>query len=147
MKKIILTFSLIIIFVFSSFTTTIDPITKKVIGFVKKWWNVPYVYGGNSKRGIDCSSFTQRFYSEVFNTTIPRTASSQYKTATKVNKEEIQVGDLVFFSSKISPSGWHVGVYIGDDQFIHAANRKDDIKISYLSDSNYKKSFKGAGRI
>jgi cell wall-associated NlpC family hydrolase len=147
MKKIILTFSLIIVSVFSSFTTTIDPITGKINGFVKKWWNVPYVYGGNSKRGIDCSALTQRFYSEVFNTTIPRTASSQYKAATKVSEEELQVGDLVFFSSKISPSGWHVGVYIGDDQFIHAANRKDDIKISCLSDSVYKKLFKGAGRI
>ena len=82
-----------------------------------------------------------------FSKKIPRTARSQYQAMNKVDKDSIQTGDLVFFSSKLSPSGWHVGLYRDDDQFLHAANRKEDIKLSNLSDSNYQKAFKWARRI
>jgi len=149
MKKLILTLCFIALF---GFTPSIggyfilNPIEEKIEAFIKEWWNVPYVYGGTTKRGIDCSAFTQRFYKEIFNKKIPRTARSQYQAMNKVEKDSIQTGDLVFFSSKLSPSGWHVGVYLWNDSFVHAANRREDIKISTLSDSNYQKSFKGARR-
>ena len=61
-------------------------------------------------------------------------------------KDDLKDGDLVFFRTN-NKSSWHVGVYLWDGQFVHAANRKDDIKISYLWDSSYQKSFKGAGRL
>lgn len=145
-KKLILTLCLsLIINVASSFTT--DPIKEEVKAFINKWWNVPYVYGGTSMRGIDCSAFTQRFYKEIFGKRLPRTAREQFRATDRIKKDSLQMGDLVFFSSKLSPSGWHVGVYLWDGQFVHAANRKDDIKISYLWDSSYQKSYKGAGRI
>ena len=149
MKKLILTLCFTALF---GFTPSIggylilNPIEEKIESFIKEWWNVPYVYGGTTKRGIDCSAFTQRFYKEIFNKKIPRTARSQYHAMNKVEKDSIQTGDLVFFSSKLSPSGWHVGVYLWNDSFVHAANRKDDIKISCLWDSAYQKSFKGARR-
>lgn len=145
-KKVILTLCLsLIINVASSFTA--DPVKEVVEAFINKWWKVPYVYGGNSMRGIDCSAFTQRFYKDVIGKKIPRTAREQFKAADKIEKDSLHMGDLVFFSSKLSPSGWHVGIYLWDGKFVHAANRKEDIKISNLSDSIYQKSFKGAGRI
>ncbi len=150
MKKIILTLCFTALFGFSPGIGSyfvLDPLMEKVETFVDEWWNVPYVYGGTTKRGIDCSAFTQRFYKEVFGKRIPRTARSQYHAMTSVSKDSIQTGDLVFFSSKLSPSGWHVGVYLWNDSFVHAANRKEDIKISTLSDSNYQKAFKGVKRI
>lgn len=150
MKKIILTLAFTALF---GFTPSIggylilDPIQEKIQTFVKEWWNVPYKYGGTTKRGIDCSAFTQRFYKDIFSKKIPRTARSQFGAMNKVPKDSVQTGDLVFFSSKLSPSGWHVGVYLGNDQFLHAANRTEDIKISNLSDSNYQRAYKGARRI
>jgi probable lipoprotein NlpC len=145
-KRLILTLCLsLIVGVVSSFAP--DPVREEVEAFVEKWWNVPYVYGGNSLRGIDCSAFTQRFYKDIFGKKIPRTARSQYYAMNSVPKDSIQTGDLVFFSSRLSPSGWHVGVYLWNDSFVHAANRKEDIKISALSDSSYQKAFKGAKRL
>ena len=126
-----------------SFSFSNDPLSS----FVDNWLGVPYVYGGTTKRGIDCSAFTQRLYKEVYDIRLPRTAAQQYKAVTKVSKDELQRGDLLFFRSRISPSGWHCGVYIGDGQFVHASNRKDDVKISNLNDEPYSKSFKGAGRM
>jgi probable lipoprotein NlpC len=146
MKKLILTLCLsLFINIASSFTP--DPIKEKIEAFINKWWKVPYVYGGTTMRGIDCSAFTQRFYKDIFGKKIPRTAREQFKYTDRIDKDSLQMGDLVFFSSKLSPSGWHVGVYLWDGQFVHAASRKEDIKISHLSDSSYQKSFKGAGRI
>ena len=145
-KKIILTVCLSVMINFI-YGFTPDPVKEEVEAFINKWWKVPYVYGGNSMRGIDCSAFTQRFYKDVIGKKIPRTAREQFKHTNRVDKDSLQMGDLVFFSSKLSPSGWHVGVYLWDGQFVHAANRKDDIKISYLWDSSYQKSFKGAGRL
>ena len=149
MKKIILTLCFSLVF---GFTPTIggiiiEPLEEKIEIFIKEWWNVPYHYGGTTKRGIDCSAFTQRFYKEIFDKKIPRTARSQFYAMNEVDKDSLQTGDLVFFSSKISPSGWHVGIYLQQDSFVHAANRKDDIKISSLSEPAYQKSFKGARRL
>jgi cell wall-associated NlpC family hydrolase len=150
MKKIILTLCFTALFGFSPGIGSyfvLDPLMEKVETFIEEWWNVPYVYGGTTKRGIDCSAFTQRFYREIFNKKIPRTARSQYRAMKPVEKDSIQTGDLVFFSSKLSPSGWHVGVYLQNDSFVHAANRKEDIKISNLSEPSYQKSYKGARRL
>lgn len=144
-KLIITLFLSSLVGITSSFAP--DPIREDIQAFINKWWNVPYVYGGASMRGIDCSAFTQRFYKEIFDKKIPRTARSQYHAMTSVPKDSIQTGDLVFFSSKLSPSGWHVGIYLWNDSFVHAANRRDDIKISALSNSFYQKTFKGAKRL
>ena len=146
MKKLILTLCLSIVFnLIYGFAP--DPVKEEVEAFINKWWNVPYVYGGTTMRGIDCSAFTQCFYKEIFDKKLPRTAREQFKHTNRIDKDSLQMGDLVFFSSKLSPSGWHVGVYLWNGEFVHAANRKDDIKISCLWDSSYQKSFKGAGRL
>ena len=150
MKKLILTLCFTTLFGFNPSIGSyfiIDPLVEKIESFVKEWWNVPYRYGGTTKRGIDCSAFTQCFYKEIFDKKIPRTARSQFYAMNEVEKDSLQIGDLVFFSSKLSPSGWHVGVYLWDSNFVHAANRKEDIKISSLAEENYKKSYKGARRI
>jgi cell wall-associated NlpC family hydrolase len=65
----------------------------------------------------------------------------------RVDKDSLELGDLVFFRSKISPSGWHCGTYIGNKQIVHAANRVEGVKISSLNEPRYAKGYKGAGRI
>ena len=76
---------------------------------------------------------------------IPRTAKSQYQAATKVDTCDLQIGDLLFFMSKRSPSGWHVAFYLGNGQFVHAANRKMGVIVQELS-ADVKRQIYSIGR-
>lgn len=115
--------------------------------FIEKWIGKPYRYGGTTEKGIDCSAFTQRFYKDVYNIQLPRTCITQYNVITKVDFKDLVVGDILFFNSKVSPSGWHCGIYIGGGEFIHASNARDGVKISCLYDEMYGRLFKSGGRI
>jgi cell wall-associated NlpC family hydrolase len=105
---------------------------RKLDSLVKPWVGRPYRYGGTTKAGIDCSAFTQKIWMGL-GILIPRTAKSQYKAATKVDTCDLQVGDLLFFLSRQSPSGWHVAFYLGNGQFVHAANRKMGVIVQELT--------------
>ena len=130
---------------FSSFT--LNYVESSVEKFITEWKGVPYKFGGKTKKGIDCSKLTQRFYKDVYNINIPEVCWKQWNYTKRIQKDSLQEGDLVFFNSKRSPSGWHVGIYLGNNLFLHAPKKHDVVKISSLNDSNYKKAFKGAGRV
>lgn len=115
--------------------------------FVIQWMGVPYKYAGNTKRGIDCSGLTQKFYKDVYNLEIPNTSIKQWKVTNRILKDSLKSGDLVFFKSQRSPTGWHVGIYLNDGLFLHASSRKEDVKISSLNDPYYLRNFKGGGRL
>lgn len=100
--------------------------------FIDEWVNIPYIYGGTSKKGIDCSALVQTMAKQVLGVNIPRTTITQIKTVKKVDKESIQMGDLIFFKSKASPSGYHVGFYLWDNKFMHAARKGVGVIISSL---------------
>jgi len=107
---------------------------------------VPYRRSGNSEEsGFDCSGFVKSLY-EKFKISLPRSSREQFKVGEKIDKDNLEVGDLVFFTSggKV-PS--HVGVYIGDNQILHAARRAKQVIISSLSGSWYAKRFLGARRL
>jgi probable lipoprotein NlpC len=110
-----------------------NDITSKLDTFINKWRGKPYVYGGLSQKGIDCSGFIQVLYKDVFNILIPRTAYSQYKSSIKISKDKMDIGDLLFFISKSSPSGWHVAVYLGNNIIMHAANKKRGVVTDKLT--------------
>ncbi|EEZ00130.1 lipoprotein NlpC [Vibrio sp. RC586] len=78
--------------------------------------------GGVSKNGIDCSAFVQIAYRDAWQLDLPRTTQSQAQTGQKITYEQAQYGDLVFF--KTSRTNIHVGVYLGDKQFMHASTSK-----------------------
>jgi len=120
---------------------------EKLSDFVQNWVGRPYSYGGDSERGIDCSAFVQRLYKDVYDFMIPRTCYYQYKFTKKIDLDSIEIGDILFFKSRLSPSGWHAGIYLGNYEFIHAANRKEGVKISSLGDPYYKGKVKGVGRV
>lgn len=115
--------------------------------FVASWLGKPYRYGGTTFRGIDCSKLTQKLYKEVFGIKIPGVSWEQWRASLRIEQDSIKSGDLVFFNSKYSPSGWHVGVYLSDGFFFHASNKKEGVKISSLSENIYKLNYKGAGRL
>ncbi len=106
----------------------------------------PYSWGGTSPSGFDCSGFTQYVYKQ-FGYSLNRTAAQQLKNGTSVSYSELQIGDLVFFSNTYSSSeaATHVGIYIGDGNFVHAAS--GGVKITALSDDYYAARYVGARRI
>ena len=120
---------------------------SNITNFVNHWIGKPYKFGGTTEKGIDCSAFAQKFYREVLGVEIPRTCYYQYQFLDKIPLGDLIVGDIIFFTSKVSPSGWHVGIYLGNDLFVHSSNYRDKVKISCLLDEKYLRIFKSGGRL
>lgn len=115
--------------------------------FVYHWLGKPYKLGGKTERGIDCSQFNKRLAKDVYKIEIENVCYRQWDSTQRVSKDSLTIGDLVFFRSRQSPSGWHCGTYIGETMFVHSANRYEGVKISSLLEPKYKLAYKGAGRI
>ncbi|WP_394245068.1 NlpC/P60 family protein [Vibrio astriarenae] len=88
----------------------------------QSWQGVPYVLGGNTKQGIDCSAFVQVAYSTVHGKHLPRTTSEQSQVGKKVTYSKAREGDLVFFKTGYKTR--HVGIYLGGNQFLHASTSR-----------------------
>jgi len=115
--------------------------------FIYHWLGKPYKLGGKTERGIDCSQFNKRLYTDVYKLNLENVCYRQWDQTQRVKQDSLQIGDLVFFRSRQSPSGWHCGTYIGETMFVHAANRYEGVKISSLLEPRYKAAYKGAGRL
>jgi lipoprotein Spr len=115
--------------------------------FILKWLGKPYKLGGKTERGIDCSQFNKRLYQDVYSTQLENVCYKQWNQTGRIRRDSLQVGDLLFFKSKQSPSGWHCGTYIGNTYFVHAANRYEGVKISSINEPRYLKTFRGGGRL
>ena len=100
--------------------------------FVYHWLGKPYKLGGRTEKGIDCSQFNKRLYSDVYKIQLENVCYRQWDQTQRIPKDSLQIGDLVFFRSRQSPSGWHCGTYIGETMFVHAANRYEGVKVSSL---------------
>jgi len=85
----------------------------------KDWQGVPYVLGGNGYDGVDCSSFLQIVFADYFDVQLPRVTTDQIKTGKSVKKNNIRIGDIIFF--KTGRKTMHAGVMINDQQFMHAS--------------------------
>ena len=116
-------------------------------GFITEWVGRPYKLGGTTEKGIDCSQFNKRLYRDVYGINLENVCYKQWNETKRIFKTDLQVGDLLFFRCKASPSGWHCGVYIGETLFVHAANRYEGVKVSSLEDPRYKNTYRGAGRV
>ena len=102
----------------------------------KSTLGVKYVYGGTTTKGFDCSGYVRYTYSKL-GVSLPRTSGAMYNTGTAVNKSNLQVGDLVFFgASPGSKKVTHVGMYIGNSQFIHSQGGKG-VSITSIHDKWY----------
>ena len=114
--------------------------------FIDEWKGTPYRLGGRSKSGIDCSQFTKRLYKDVYDKQLDDVAWKQWNQTKRTTKDSLEIGDIVFFNSKTSPSRWHCGIYIGNNKFVHSSNKIEGVKVSDLNEHRYSKSYKGAGR-
>lgn len=105
----------------------------------------PYVWGGASRGGFDCSGFMLYLYKRMRGINLPHSASAQMRMGRHVERHELQPGDLVFFAGSRRAIG-HVGMYIGDNKIIHAANHKRDVRIDTLT-GYYDRRYRGARRL
>ncbi|MBP8640758.1 MAG: C40 family peptidase [Oscillospiraceae bacterium] len=116
-----------------------------IVDTAMKYLGVRYLWAGSSPKGFDCSGFVNYVYKEC-GYSINRTAALIYQNGTYVDKADLQVGDAVCFSSSSNSIG-HVGIYIGDGQFIHASSGSGCVIISDLSENYYLNRYVGARHI
>jgi peptidoglycan DL-endopeptidase CwlO len=112
-----------------------------VIGIAMRYLGVPYVWGGESPSGFDCSGFVAYVYGQV-GVSLPHYTGAQWAVGVPVSTSDLQPGDLVFFDGL-----GHVGLYIGGGEFIHSPHTGDVVRIDSLSDSWYAATYDGARRI
>jgi peptidoglycan DL-endopeptidase LytE len=119
-----------------------------LVKVAKSFTGAPYRFGGDSVRGLDCSAYVKKIY-EIFEVDLPRIAREQYNTGVKVSKNDLTTGDLVFFRTRRHLNyPTHVGIYIGDDKFIHASSYlKQGVKINSLSEGYYLQRYTGGVRV
>ena len=115
-----------------------SPIVKSLLAHYQEWRGTRYRLGGMSKSGVDCSAFVYIAFLERFNLELPRTTINQIRAGRRVSKIELQAGDLLFFKTK--PSVRHVGIYLGNNKFMHASSSRG-VMISSLQNNYWKNRY------
>ena len=122
--------------------TNSNPLVKKeILDNFNKWKGTKYKWGGTTKKGIDCSAFIGKVYKEGFGLDLPRTTADLKYEGKHIKKEDLKVGDMVFFRKNK-----HVGIYVGNNEFVHSSSSRGVVKAS-LNDKYYSKSFTQGRRI
>jgi peptidoglycan endopeptidase LytE len=121
------------------------PIKDRLLRVAKRMLEVPYRFGGTTLWGLDCSGFVQKTFA-FLNLDLPRSAREQFREGAKVAKADLSPGDLVFFRTYAKyPS--HVGIYLGDNRFVHASSREKKVTVDSLDAPYYVKRYIGAKRL
>lgn len=127
-------------------TTMCGLAKQEIMDNIMDWIGTPYLFGGNTRRAIDCSAFVREIYHSTGNIMLPRTAREQNTVGTKVSRAKLEFGDLVFFNTRRGVYVSHVGIYLGDNLFAHASSRYG-VTISSLESEYYNKRFIGSKRL
>ena len=119
---------------------------QSVTQVAQQWLGVPYVFGGCSTRGVDCSCLVELVYQRL-GINLPRTAAEQFAATGRLNREQLQPGDLVFFANTYMPGISHVGIYIGNGQQINAPTEGQVVSIQPVFDGYWGAHYAGGGRV
>ena len=131
----------------SSVTTSVAGGTEGLIDNAMQLIGVRYRWGGNTpKSGLDCSGFVRYVFNDTFGFLLPRKAAQMSQVGLEVNKEQLKPGDLVFFNT-MRHAFSHVGIYVGDNKFIHAPSKGKSIRVDDMTKAYWVKRFDGARRL
>ncbi|MDE6301151.1 MAG: C40 family peptidase [Muribaculaceae bacterium] len=120
---------------------------RKIIEEGRRWIGTPYLYGGQTKKGMDCSGFVQTVFNNTTDIKLPRSSRDMAKFARRISREQLRPADLVFFvSSQGGDRINHVALYIGDGRILHATTSKGVIE-SDLNEGYWKKHYYCSGRV
>lgn len=119
-----------------------DPVRSRIVFTALQMIGIPYRYGGTTPQGFDCSGLVQYAYHNA-GLSVPRTAREQLEASEPVTMSAVQAGDLLFFASRDNS---HVGIYVGENRFVHAPASGRTVVISSLGSSYYQRTFLRAGR-
>jgi len=122
-----------------------ESIKDRLLRVARRMLEVPYRYGGTTLWGLDCSGFVQKTFA-FLDLDLPRTAREQFREGLKVSKSDLSPGDLVFFRTRAKYAS-HVGIYLGDNRFVHASSRDRKVTIDSLDEPYYMKHYLGAKRL
>lgn len=120
-----------------------DTIRLSIVEKAREYLGVSYRYGRSDEQGFDCSGYVRFVYSK-FGFTLPHSSSEQYKQSRHIKNRKALPGDLVFFQTRGKPIG-HVGIYLGDNSFIHSPSRGKQVCIESLNSAYYKSRLVGFG--
>lgn len=124
-----------------------NKVAQALVREARSWRGVPYVYGGHSRKGADCSGFLMEVYKAAAGIKLPRSSRDQKDFCKPISRDKMAVGDILFFTSKNSRGKIaHVGMYVGNNRMIHASSSRgvveDDLSLRY-----YVEHFSGVGRV
>lgn len=114
-----------------------------LLRIIDQWYGVRYLFGGSTKRGIDCSALMQVFFTALYGVALPRTAKMQYDFSRRISRTELREGDLLFFNTRGGVS--HVGMYLTNNKFVHASAK--GVAISDMFETYYSSRLVGVGRV
>jgi len=115
-----------------------EAVRQRLREFVQGWYGTPYKWGGDSKRGVDCSGFVQAIYQQAFDWLLPRVTERQVRAGTRIEPNQLRAGDLVFFQPENRYN--HVGIYLKNNTFVHASSNEGVTKSS-LEDRYWNRYF------
>jgi len=125
------------------FTSRTSELAIRAMGMI----GIRYKYGGNlPESGLDCSGLVRYLFKEVWGANLPRTSEEISHLGERVDRQDLQPGDLVFYNT-LRRGFSHVGIYLGDNKFIHAPSTGGEVRIESMDISYWKKRFNGARRI
>lgn len=122
------------------------PAAEQLLREADSWIGTPYRWGGNDRNGVDCSGFVTQVFRNSVGISLPRTSGQQHDFCLGIDRDDLQPGDLVFFTVRGGSSVGHVGIYIGNGQIVHSSSSKGVI-ISSLSANYYKVNYHSSGRV
>lgn len=122
-----------------------DSVRANLIREINRWGNVRYRRGGQGMKGIDCSGFTMKVFEKALAIPLPHSSAGQSKLGERVEKTDLEFGDLVFFLNKYKRIN-HVGIYLSDGTFVHSS-RSVGVAVDSLSEKYYSRRFAGGRRV
>lgn len=123
-----------------------NPTTLRLLTEADSWIGTPYRWGGNDRNGVDCSGFVLQVYLKSLEISLPRNSEKQMQYCLKIKKEDMVPGDLVFFTVRGGSRVGHVGIFIGNNNFVHSSSSKG-VTVTSLDNPYFVKNFFSCGRV